>query len=145
MPRYLKSRARKVVKRSTITPYQSIERMKVIADLGLKCHWCGVFTDNSIYNANSPNKTTIDHIYNRLDPRRMGNDDKVVVACETCNSARARMHEFIFRQQKHPVSCCMIIREIVVPTRWQKFTSWLVKFSKKFEKKVDCFLWKIFK
>lgn len=95
----MKSRSRKIVHTNKLLTIRSLERRKIIEKLGCKCHWCGVFTDNSVYGEGTPRETTIDHIYNKLDPRRSGNNDKVVVACEACNQMRGRIAEFVFGRQ----------------------------------------------
>ena len=95
----MKSRSRKIVHTSKLFTMRSLERRKIIERLGCKCHWCGVFTDNSVYGEGTPRETTIDHLYNKLDPRRKGNSDKVVIACESCNQMRARIAEFVFGRQ----------------------------------------------
>jgi hypothetical protein len=76
---------------------KTLDRRILIEKHGLKCYWCGIGTDDSIYNDGSPRATTIDHLFNNLDRARQGNDDKTVVACYACNQMRARMHEFVFR------------------------------------------------
>lgn len=104
-------RAMKIVGCAKPMNYRGLSRRKIVDQLGLKYHWCGVVTDNSIYNEESPRKTTIDHIYNKLDPRREGNNDKVVVACEACNCMRARMHEYIFGQRNLPIKYALEIEK----------------------------------
>ncbi len=110
------SRIKKIVKQGSPRRLRSLDRRLLIDKLGKSCHWCGIYTDDSIYNEDSPRKTTIDHLYNRLDPRRKGNNDKVVVACDACNQMRARMHEYIFRCQfpiKHALPFDLMIPEVV--------------------------------
>lgn len=110
----MKSRSRKIVKSAKPKQLKQLERRMIVDKLGLRCNWCNVYTDNSIYANESPRKTTIDHLYNRLDPMRKGNDDKVVIACEACNAMRARIHEFVFGQRKFPIKYALEIEETVV-------------------------------
>ena len=99
----MKSRSLKVVGRSKLKTLRAVNRRKIVAEKGFRCHWCGVLTDDSIYSGGSPRKTTIDHLYNKLDPRRRGQDNNVVVACEACNAMRARIHEFVFGQRSFAI------------------------------------------
>lgn len=123
-----------------------IERRKVIAAKGLKCFWCGICTDDSIYNTGSQRATTIDHVYNKLDPNREANNNEVVVACYACNQMRARMHEFVFATDRidyvraemyiHDVEKPIEVEiEIEVPikpmSRWQRVWNWIMSLFKK--------------
>jgi hypothetical protein len=36
-----------------------------------------------------------------------------------------------------------IIRDVPKPSRWQRFVSFAIRFSRKFERKVDAFLWQL--
>ena len=99
---------------SKIRANKSISRRQAIEKLGHYCYWCKVFTDDSVYNFKSPRATTIDHRFNKLDPRRKGNDNNIVIACFSCNQARSVLDEIAFRKDRKDIriSHHAIMREI---------------------------------
>jgi hypothetical protein len=64
-----------------------------------KCFWCGTemqllsLSDVGLYPFNS---CTIDHLWDKLDPRRIkGEATPKVAACLKCNRERSQIKEFI--------------------------------------------------
>ncbi len=64
---------------------------------GGKCHWCGcemILLDPAPCIGQPTNLATVDHLYDRLDPRRQippsGPEQRWVAACRECNHKRGR-------------------------------------------------------
>lgn len=63
-----------------------------------KCYYCGCNTRMSKIGKNSsfPNMATRDHLYSKMDIRRLISE-KSVLACKSCNEQRAyREHDLVF-------------------------------------------------